>query len=86
MTYQVQLTPAAKRQIRKLDPATKKRILEALEKLAAEPRPSGVVKLTGEENFYRIRVGTYRVIYDVRDKELTVLVVKVGPRRDVYRK
>ena len=62
MSYQVQLAPAANRQIRKLDPANKKRILDALEKLSAEPRPSGVVKLTGEENLYRIRIGSYRVI------------------------
>lgn len=86
MNYQVELAPAAKRQIRKLDTTNRKRILDALEKLSGDPRPLGVVKLTGEENLYRIRVGTYRVIYDIQDQALTVLVVKVGPRRDVYRK
>ncbi len=86
MSYQVELAPAAKRQIRKLDTTNRKRILDALEKLSADPRPSGVVKLTGEEDLYRIRVGTYRVIYDIQDPALTVLLVKVAPRRDVYRK
>jgi len=84
--YQVQLAPAAKRQIKKLDPATKKRVLDAIGKLATDPRPSGVVKLTAEENLYRIRVGSYRVIYEIEDQELVILVVKVGPRRDIYHK
>ncbi|MEB3229556.1 MAG: type II toxin-antitoxin system RelE/ParE family toxin [Leptolyngbyaceae bacterium] len=86
MIYQVQLAPAAKRQIKKLDPATKKRVLDAIGKLATDPRPSGVVKLTAEENLYRIRVGSYRVIYEIEDQELVILVVKVGPRRDIYHK
>lgn len=86
MNYRVELAPAAKRQIRKLSSTNRQRILDALEKLAHNPRPSGVVKLTGEENLYRIRVGSYRIIYDIQDQLLTLLVVKVGPRRDVYRK
>ena len=86
MNYRVELAPATKRQIRKLSSTNRKRILDALEKLAHNPRPSGVVKLTGEENLYRIRVGSYRIIYDIQDQLLTLLVVKVGPRRDVYRK
>ncbi|MDJ0899633.1 MAG: type II toxin-antitoxin system RelE/ParE family toxin [Xenococcus sp. MO_188.B8] len=56
-----------------------------IDALATEPRPEGVVKLKGEENLYRIRVGDYRVIYNVQDDRLLVLVVKVGHRGDVYR-
>jgi len=52
--------------------------------LAVDPRPPGCEKLTGQER-YRIRHGTYRIIYAIRDDELTVWVVKIGQRKDVYR-
>ena len=52
--------------------------------LAVAPRPPGCEKLTGQER-YRIRQGTYRIIYAIRDDELTVWVVKIGQRKDVYR-
>ena len=60
------------------------RILKRIQALAVEPRPSGVEKLSGQER-YRIRQGVYRIIYEIEDEELVVLVVKVGHRRDVYR-
>jgi mRNA interferase RelE/StbE len=53
--------------------------------LAADPRPFGVKKLSADEDLFRIRVGDYRIIYQIRDKELIVLVVKIGHRREVYR-
>jgi mRNA interferase RelE/StbE len=46
--------------------------------------PDGVVKLTGEDNLYRIRVSNYRIIYSIQDNQLLVLVLKIGHRRDVY--
>jgi mRNA interferase RelE/StbE len=61
------------------------RIVGRIEELAAEPRPRGAVKLQGEDDLYRIRVGDYRVVYTIRDEELIVLVLRVGHRRDVYR-
>ncbi|MFC1825071.1 type II toxin-antitoxin system RelE/ParE family toxin [Thermodesulfobacteriota bacterium] len=61
-----------------------KQILNKIEGLAHEPRPSGCQKLSGSEK-YRIRQGKYRIIYSVQDDELTVWVVKVGHRKDVYR-
>jgi mRNA interferase RelE/StbE len=59
-------------------------ILERIEALAVEPRPPGVEKLSGQEK-YRIRQGVYRIIYEIKDEELVVVVVKVGHRRNVYR-
>ena len=59
-------------------------ILKRIEGLADDPRPSGSEKLSGQERF-RVRQGTYRIIYEIRDQELIVLVVKIGHRRDVYR-
>lgn len=61
-----------------------KKILNKIEKLGNDPRPVGCEKLTGDEK-YRIRHGRYRIIYSVQDKELTVWIVKVGHRKDVYR-
>lgn len=61
-----------------------KRILDRIKKLAEDPRPSGSEKLTGKER-YRVRQGQYRIVYSIQDDELTVWVVKVGHRKDVYR-
>ena len=60
------------------------RILEKIESLSENPRPSGSQKLSGQER-YRIRQGRYRILYSIQDKELTVWIVKVGHRKDVYR-
>ena len=61
-----------------------KRIMQRLRSLADDPRPSGCEKLSGLER-YRVRLGVYRIIYEIEDTRLTVLVVKIGHRRDVYR-
>jgi mRNA interferase RelE/StbE len=61
------------------------RLIEAADALAAEPRPPGVAKLQGDENLWRIRVGQYRIVYEIHDDRLIVLVVRVGDRKDIYR-
>ena len=61
-----------------------KRILDRIKMLAEDPRPTGCEKLTGQER-YRVRQGRYRIIYSIQDNELTVWVVKVSHRKDVYR-
>ena len=61
-----------------------KKILDRIEKLANDPRPIGSEKLTGQER-YRVRQGLYRIVYSIQDNELTIWVVKVGHRKDVYR-
>ena len=61
-----------------------KKILQRIRTLADDPPPSGCEKLTGQDR-YRIRQGRYRIIYSIQDKELTVWVVKVGHRKEVYR-
>lgn len=83
--YRIEFAPTAKRQFDRLSRDLKERLRPHIDALAADPRPSGVRKLAGSEGLYRIRVGDYRVIYEVRDDELLVLVVRVGHRRDVYR-
>lgn len=61
------------------------RILRRLEELATEPRPAGCEKLSGQERF-RVRQGVYRIIYEIKDEELVVMVVKVGHRREIYQR
>jgi mRNA interferase RelE/StbE len=82
--YSVELTSAAAKQVRKLDAAARARVLRALTGLADEPRPSGVKKLVGTDNAWRIRVGDYRVIYEIDDGIVVVVVFRVAHRRDVY--
>jgi len=60
------------------------RILKRIEALKVVPRPSGVEKLSGQE-LYRIRQGVYRILYEIKNDELVIIVVKIGHRRDVYR-
>lgn len=61
-----------------------KRIIKRIERLGENPRPAGGEKLTGQER-YRLRQGRYRIVYSIQDDELTVWIVKVGHRKDIYR-
>ena len=85
MTYEIELASAARRQLRRLPPAVQARLRPRIDALADEPRPPGSEKLTAEQDRYRIRVGDYRIIYEIHDRVLLVLVVEVGHRREVYR-
>ncbi len=84
MSYRVELTAAAARQVRELPRLARDRVLDAIEDLGDDPRPHGAKKLVGEQTAWRIRIGDYRVIYDVFDSELTVTVVRAVHRREVY--
>lgn len=84
MSYRVEFTAAAARQVRKLPRPARDRVLDAVEDLGEDPRPHGAKKLVGERTAWRIRIGDYRVLYDVFDSELTVSVVRAAHRREVY--
>jgi mRNA interferase RelE/StbE len=84
--YQVLFTRAADRDLQKLPDDVQKRIVRAVAALAHDPRPPGAVKLAGEDDLWRIRVGDYRVIYTVEDDRLVVVVIRIAHRRDAYRK
>jgi mRNA interferase RelE/StbE len=85
MAYAIIISPAAKRQLKKITNPHRARIFKRIDLLRNEPRPHGVAKPSGIENYYRVRVGDYRIIYTIEDKELVVLVVTIGERREVYR-
>lgn len=81
--YEIVLKPSVLRDVRKFPTKDLLRINERISALANDPRPPGSVKLSGAE-FYRIRCGDYRIIYEILDKLLVVTVIKIGHRRDVY--
>ena len=83
--YSVTVSKSAKKTLSKLPNEVIKKILDALDDLVEEPRPMGYIQLKGRSG-YRIRVGNYRVIYDVNDGELLILVVEIGNRKEIYKK
>ena len=85
MTYRLEILPTAQRELASLPLKDRKKVDERIHSLAVEPRPPGAKALRGHKGLFRLRVGRYRVIYQVRDDVLVVLIVKVGHRRDVYR-
>ncbi len=85
MAYSVQIKPSAAKDISKLPRNVQRRVGEALDGLATSPRPNGGVKLAGLADLYRVRVGDYRILYQIRDKELIILVVSVAHRKEAYR-
>ena len=64
----------------------RQRVVERIQALAANPRPHGCEKLSGKHPRYRIRQGPFRILYEIKDDELVVYVVKVADRRDVYKR
>ena len=85
MTYRITFAPCAARQLRKLDPQARRRVQAALELLADEPRPPAATQLVGGAGEWRVRTGDYRIVYEIRDGHLLVLVLAVGHRREIYR-
>ena len=85
MNHGVEFTKRAERDLRQIaDRAVRRRILARVSKLAADARPPDAVRLTGHKDIWRLRVGDWRVCYQVRDRVLLVLIVVVGRRGDVY--
>ena len=82
--YNILIKPSAVKEIESIPRKDRLRIIQKIQGLANNPRPQGCEKLTGE-NRYRIHQGVYRVVYSVSEKELHIIVVKVGHRRDVYK-
>ena len=85
-SYKIVISKSAEKEISKLSVKEILKIRETILNLADNPRPFGVKKLEGFDDFYRIKKGNYRIIYTIEDDILTVEVLKVGNRKDVYKK
>jgi mRNA interferase RelE/StbE len=83
--YRVLFKNSADRALKKLPVVVQRRIVAEVDLLAQNPRPPGVVKMSGTENLWRIRIGDYRVVYEIHDNRLIVLVLRVAHRKDIYR-
>ena len=84
-TFRIDLTRRAAKSLDAIDKPQRRRVLVVIDGLATDPRPPGCAKLTGRENQWRVRAGNYRVIYEVHDDRLLVLVVDVGHRSEIHR-
>jgi mRNA interferase RelE/StbE len=84
VSYRVDFAPAALRAMPKLDPQARRRLQATIELLADVPRPPAAKKLVDSGGAWRVRIGDYRVIYDIYDDRLVVLVLQVGHRREIY--
>jgi mRNA interferase RelE/StbE len=82
--YRLLIKPSAVKELEAIPTKDRRRLVTRLEGLAANPHPPGSEKLAGHD-LYRVRQGNYRVLYSVHARELIVLVIKVGHRREVYR-
>ena len=83
--YSIEWKASAAKELRKLPEQAIARILSAVEALANTPRPDGVRKLTGSENTYRIRIGEYRVVYNIIDRRLVIEIIRVRDRKEAYK-
>lgn len=84
--YRIEFAPSAAKAYQSLPADVRQRLRPRIDALATEPRPPGVKMLKGETPRFRIRVGEYRVIYEIRDRILLVIVLVIGHRKDVYRR
>lgn len=82
--YEIRFKKSVAKDLRGIPNTDLKRILERIDGLAADPRGEGCIKLSGKER-YRVRQGDYRIVYEINDAEIIVLIVRVGHRSDVYR-
>jgi mRNA interferase RelE/StbE len=83
VNYAITITTTAAKSLKKLPAPVRVRLAFAIQQLASDPRPPGCKKLVATQS-WRIRVGTYRIIYEILEKKLIVSVIKIGHRRDVY--
>lgn len=86
MTYKVEFKRSAQKQLGRLPKNVQRPIADAIDKLADDPRPHGYIQMETDDILFRIRVGDYRIIYEIIDDRLIVLVIRIGHRREVYRR
>ena len=86
-SYKLVIKRSAAKEIESIDnKKVRKRVIGRIRELATNPRPQGCEKLSGKHPRYRVRQGSFRILYEINDEEVVVYVVKVADRRDVYRR
>ena len=85
MKYTVLIANTAERQLKKLPAHIRQKVVAVIVALGFDPHPYGSKKLSGYEASYRVRVGDYRVIYEIERSEVTVTILKLGHRKEIYR-
>ena len=85
MLYRIAWKPSAERAFRKLSRQSQDRIRPRIDALATNPRPDGVKKLEGDDNAWRIRVGEFRIVFEIHDAVVMVMILRVANLRDAYR-
>ncbi len=86
MIYRIELSRGARKAFLALPASERRRVERVIDALATDPRPRGAKKLEGGAGELRVRVGAYRIIYEAIDDVLLILVLAIGPRKDVYRR
>ena len=85
VNYKIFISQSAKKSIKKLPPTVVKNIISEIKILASDPYPTGCKKIVGHTNAFKLRVGNYRIIYEVNSSEILIQVLKIGHRKDIYR-
>jgi len=86
LRYTIEIKPSAVRTLRRLPAPVRAKVVSVIDALADDPRPPGCKKLAGQVDRYRVRAaGAYRVVYEIREDRLIVMVIRIGDRREVYR-
>ncbi len=86
VNYKIQVSGTAEKVLKKIPKKDIVKVVQAIQQLAINPFPEGCRKLKGEEDIYRVRQGNYRIIYEIEGKKLVILILKIGHRKDIYKK
>lgn len=84
--HEIEISRTAEKQLRKFPRDVQERIVRRMLLLAEDPFPQGAKKLTGYDDVYRVRVGRYRILYSLSRRRLVIIILKVGQRKDIYRR
>jgi mRNA interferase RelE/StbE len=84
MSWNLQIERKAQKALKKIPNPYKANLIQAIDQLSDNPRPDGCKKLKGTDNLWRIRINDYRIVYQIKDKQLLILVILIGHRKDIY--
>ena len=85
MSYRIKVKRSAAKALKKIPKADRKRIAEKIDSLAESPPNAEITKMKGNNPFHKVRVGDYRIVYEIQEDVLLILIVKTGHRKDIYR-